>query len=52
MSERLYLAFDKAADEYSDKEIQEDVEDIKEKMPDVYDAIFTKVTDSEENINV
>ena len=50
MSERLYLAFDKSAGEYTEKEIKEDIEDIKEKMPDIYDAIFTINSDSEDNI--
>ena len=50
MSERLYLDFDKSAGEYTEKEIKEDIEDIKEKMPDIYDAIFTINSDSEDNI--
>ena len=50
MSERLYLAFDKSAGEYTVKEIKDDIEDIKEKMPDIYDAIFTINSDSEDNI--
>lgn len=49
MSERLYLAFDKSAEEYTEKEIKEDIEDIKEKMPDIYDVIFTINPDSEDN---
>lgn len=43
MSERLYLAFDKAAGEYTEREVQEDIEEIKEEMPEVYDAIFTEI---------
>lgn len=43
MSERLYLAFDKAAGEYTKREVQEDIEEIKEEMPEVYDAIFTEI---------
>lgn len=47
MSERLYLAFDKSAGEYTEQEMKDDIDDIQKEMPDIYDAIFTVVPDSE-----
>lgn len=50
MSERLYLAFDKAVD-YTDEEKNEDILEIRRNMPDVSDVLFRDVTgDAEENV--